>query len=250
MFGLMPLPYPENALEPVMSRDTLETHHGKHHKAYVEKLNHLVSGSPLAKEPLEAIIQKTYDDAKAHAIFNNAAQVWNHEFFWQSMMPDGGGQPDGKIAGEIVSAFGSYDAFVAKFVEAGNEHFASGYAWLIKTPSGLRILTTDNAATPILWGFNPLLCCDLWEHAYYLDHKNERKKFLEQFLAKLVNWQFAEKHLAVDVKPHELARARLEREQEAFAGKEKAWHAPHAVSESIAGVKGLSLKDNIPRGHA
>jgi superoxide dismutase, Fe-Mn family len=250
MFGLMPLPYPTNALEPAMSRDTLETHHGKHHKTYVEKLNKLVSRTQFADATLEDIIQKTYDDSKSHSIFNNAAQVWNHEFFWHSMRPGGGGAPDGNIAREIASAFSSYDSFSEKFVEAATEHFASGYAWLVKTPSGLRILTTDNAATPILWGFHPLFCCDLWEHAYYLDYRSERKRFLDQFLDNLVNWRFVQDRLGLEIEPHRLAAARLEREQDAFSNRQRVWHAPHAVSETVLSAKATASRETRPRGHA
>jgi Fe-Mn family superoxide dismutase len=250
MFTLMPLPFPSNALEPAMSRDTLETHHGKHHKTYVEKLNKLVAKTQFADASLEDIIQKTYDDTKSRSIFNNAAQVWNHEFFWHSMMPGGGGAPDGKIAREIASCFGSFGAFSDKFIEAASEHFASGYAWLVRTPNGLHILTTDNAATPILWGFKPLLCCDLWEHAYYLDYRNERKRFLEQFLDNLVNWKFAEDRMALEIEPHRLARTRLEREQDAFSVSKRVWHAPHAIAESIMGEKPVSDRHLRPRGNA
>jgi Fe-Mn family superoxide dismutase len=227
-----------------MSRQTLETHHGKHHKAYVEKLNKFAAKTQFADAALEDIIQTTYDDSKSHSIFNNAAQVWNHEFFWHSMTPGGGGAPDGKISSEIASAFGSFDSFSDKFVEAATEHFASGYVWLIKTKSGLRILTTDNAATPILWGFQPLLCCDLWEHAYYLDYKSERKRFLGQFLDNLINWRFAEDRLRLEIEPSRVAQNRVEREQDAFQEGKRVWHAPHAASETI-------LSENTrPRGHA
>ena len=178
-----------------MSANTFSYHHGKHHAAYVNKLNGLIDGTDLADKSLEDIIQATAGKADAKGIFNNAAQVWNHTFFWHSMAPNGGGKPSGKLAEMIDASFGSYDAFVEQFKAAGVGQFGSGWAWLVVDGDALKIVTTANAETPITDGLKPLITCDVWEHAYYLDYQNDRPGFLGVFLDNLVNWDFAAQQL-------------------------------------------------------
>ncbi|MGD8326046.1 MAG: superoxide dismutase [Sphingomonadales bacterium] len=194
-FELPPLPYASDALEPHMSAKTFSYHHGKHHAAYVNKLNGLIEGTDLADKSLEDIIQATAGKADAKGVFNNAAQVWNHTFFWNSMKPNGGGKPSGKLAEMINASFGSLDAFAEAFKNAGAGQFGSGWAWLVVDGDTLKIVTTANAETPITDGLKPLLTCDVWEHAYYLDYQNDRPGFLGVFLDKLANWDFAAEQL-------------------------------------------------------
>ncbi len=184
--ALPPLPYALGALEPHFSNETLEYHHGKHHRAYVDKLNELVAGTEYEGSSLEAILKT----AKG-PIFNNAAQVWNHTFYWSSLAPDGGGEPKGELAQSIDEKFGSVATFKEKFSAAAIGVFGSGWTWLVAEPDGsLAIRTTSNAQTPLTVGAKPLLTCDVWEHAYYIDHRNSRPKYLEAFWA-VVNWKFA-----------------------------------------------------------
>ena len=190
-FALPPLPYPTSALEPHMSAKTLEFHHGKHHKAYVDTLNKLVDGSPLAGKSLEAIIRATATDEAKAAIFNNAAQAWNHTFFWRSMKPKGGGKPNGEMAQAIERSFGGLDKFREKFAAACAGQFGSGWGWLIRDRDTLKIITTPNAHNPLAQGQTALLACDVWEHAYYLDFQNRRADFVATFLDHLVNWDHA-----------------------------------------------------------
>ena len=190
-FALPPLPYPTSALEPHMSAKTLEFHHGKHHKAYVDTLNKLVDGSPLAGKSLEAIIRATATDEAKAAIFNNAAQAWNHTFFWRSMKPKGGGKPNGEMAQAIERSFGGLDKFREKFAAACAGQFGSGWGWLIRDRDTLKIITTPNAHNPLAQGQTALLACDVWEHAYYLDFQNRRPDFVATFLDHLVNWDHA-----------------------------------------------------------
>lgn len=188
-YELPPLPYEINALEPHMSKETLEYHHGKHHKTYVDNLNKLVPGTEFDGASLETIIMKS-----SGPIFNNGAQVWNHTFFWNCLSPKGGGQPTGALADAINSSFGSFDAFKEKFTDASVKHFASGWGWLVKNKEGkLEILSTANAQNPMTDGKTPLLTCDVWEHAYYIDYRNKRPDFLGAFW-KLVNWDFVAKN--------------------------------------------------------
>ncbi len=189
-FKLPELPYGKDSLAPHISAETLEFHYGKHHQTYVDNLNKLVAGSPLAEKSLEELI-KTTDGG----IFNNAAQVWNHTFYWFCLAPKAGGTPKGKIADEITKAFGSFQAFKEKFTEAALTQFGSGWAWLVKKPDGsLAIEKTPNAGNPMTSGMKPLLTCDVWEHAYYIDYRNARAKYVESFW-NLVNWDFVEKQL-------------------------------------------------------
>jgi Fe-Mn family superoxide dismutase len=182
-FSLPDLPYPMDALEPYISSKTLEFHYGKHHQAYVNNLNNLIPGTPFENAELEDIIQKSDG-----GVFNNAAQVWNHTFYWNCLSPEGGGEPTGKLSEEITQFFGSFDSFKEQFTKAAATLFGSGWAWLVKDAYGnLDIVQTSNAGCPIKNGLTPLLTCDVWEHAYYIDKKNARPAYIEDFW-KLVNW--------------------------------------------------------------
>lgn len=185
------LPYAKDALAPHISAETLEFHHGKHHNAYVTKLNGLIKGTEFENSSLEDIIKK----APAGGLFNNAAQVWNHTFYWNCLTPNGGGEPTGKVAEAINKAFGSFAAFQEKFTATAIGTFGSGWAWLVNNSDGsLEIVSTSNAATPLTDGKIPLLTCDVWEHAYYVDYRNARPKYVEAFWH-LVNWKFVEQNL-------------------------------------------------------
>ncbi len=195
VFELPPLPYAKDALEPYISARTMEYHYGKHHQAYVTNLNALVKDTPLANKSLEDIIKETADDEARAGIFNNAAQVWNHSFFWRSMAAGGGGEPSGALADKIKEAFGSFDGFKEQFKQAGTTQFGSGWAWLVSDGGALKIVKTANAMTPIVQGLKPLLTCDVWEHAYYLDYQNRRPDFIQTFLDRLIDWTFADSNL-------------------------------------------------------
>lgn len=192
MEHLLPkLPYANDALAPNISAETIEYHYGKHHKTYVDNINRLIQGTEFANLPLEDIIKK----AQPGGIFNNAAQVWNHSFYWNCLSPKGGGEPTGQVAAAITKSFGSFKDFQEKFTNAAVTHFGSGWAWLIKNADGsLAIETTSNAATPLKDGKKALLTCDVWEHAYYIDYRNARAKYVEAFW-KLVNWDFVTANL-------------------------------------------------------
>jgi Fe-Mn family superoxide dismutase len=196
MFTLPPLPYPEDALAPHISAMTLALHHGKHHKGYVDTLNKLLEGNALADLPLAEVIEQSHDYAARLLIFNNAAQSWNHDFFWKSMKPGGGGAPTGAILAEIEHYFGDWKAFSAEFATIAAAHFGSGWIWLVKADETLAIVTTHDADLPPLHDQVPLLCCDLWEHAYYLDFQNRRAEFVTAFLDHLANWDFALANMA------------------------------------------------------
>lgn len=196
-FTLPDLPYAKTALEPHISAQTFDFHHGKHHLAYVNNLNNLIKDTDLADKTLEEIIMATAKDSTKAGIFNNAAQVWNHTFFWHSMTPNGGGKPDGDLAQKIDSDFGSYDIFVEQFKAAAATQFGSGWAWLILDKNkSLKIVKTANADTPLVDGVTPLLTIDVWEHAYYLDYQNRRPDFIATYLQSLVNWKFASDNFA------------------------------------------------------
>jgi Fe-Mn family superoxide dismutase len=184
-FTLPELPYAKDALAPHMSAETLEFHHGKHHQAYVTNLNKLIEGKPEANKSLEEIILSSDG-----GVFNNAAQVWNHTFFWNCMKPNGGGEPTGELAEAIKRDFGSYDAFAEQFATAAATQFGSGWAWLVKDGDKLKIMKTANADLPMKHGQKALLTIDVWEHAYYIDYRNARPKFIDTFLKNLVNWDF------------------------------------------------------------
>jgi Fe-Mn family superoxide dismutase len=190
-FELSPLPYEKDALEPTLSARTLQYHYEKHHRGYLNKLEKAISGKPLGKKSLEEIIR----EAKG-SVFNHAAQVWNHDFYWRSMTPNGGGKPSGELATAIERDFGSFESWKQRFAEAANGEFGSGWAWLVAEPGGrLRVIATDDAENPIRSGNGkPLLTLDVWEHAYYLDYQNERDRYVRGYLDTLVNWSFAEKN--------------------------------------------------------
>jgi superoxide dismutase, Fe-Mn family len=185
------LPYAKGALAPHISEKTLDFHHGKHHNTYVANLIKLIEGTELSGETLENIIKRTAGDAAKSGVFNNAAQVWNHTFYWQSMKPNGGGPPTGKTAEKINADLGGYQKFVEQFKNAGLTQFGSGWAWLVLNNGRLEVIKTANADTPIAHGLKPLLTVDVWEHAYYLDYQNRRGDYLDAFIGKLINWEFA-----------------------------------------------------------
>ena len=191
-FELPPLPYAQNALQPHISSETLEYHYGKHHKTYVAKLNTLVVGTEYENMSLEEIITH----ANPGGIFNNAAQVWNHTFYWHCLSPEGGGEPSGKLADAINSAFGSFAEFKKAFTDSAINNFGSGWTWLVKNKDGtLSIINTSNAGCPLTEGQTPLLTVDVWEHAYYIDYRNARPSYMDAFWA-LVNWAFVADNLA------------------------------------------------------
>ncbi|MBU3702449.1 MAG: superoxide dismutase [Acidimicrobiia bacterium] len=190
-FELPPLPYAENALAPHMSAETIEYHYGKHHKTYVDNLNKAVDGTPDADASLESIIMKAEGP-----LFNNAAQVWNHTFFWNGLSPNGGGAPTGAIAERIDADFGGYDAFRAQLSEAGLTQFGSGWAWLVEKDGALAIMKTPNADLPMKHGAKALWTVDVWEHAYYIDYRNLRAKFIDVVLDNLIDWNTVNANLA------------------------------------------------------
>ncbi|NTW35439.1 MAG: superoxide dismutase [Syntrophobacteraceae bacterium] len=194
--ALPDLPYPKEALAPVISERTLEFHHGKHHKAYVDNANKLIAGTDLENLDLEAIVKKTAGDPSKVGIFNNAAQVWNHSFYWKCMKPNGGGAPTGAVAQKIAADFGSFEKFVEEFKNAGATQFGSGWAWLVLNGNKLQVTKTPNAGNPLTEGMKPILVADVWEHAYYLDYQNRRPDYLTAFVDKLINWDFVNSCLA------------------------------------------------------
>jgi Fe-Mn family superoxide dismutase len=188
-FELPPLPYPQDALAPVISAETLQFHHGKHHKKYVDTMNQMLRESPMAARTLEDVVK-----ASTGKLFNNAAQTWNHTFFWNSLSPKGG-DPSAALRGLIEKSFNSLDAFKAELAKAASGQFGSGWAWLIQRSGKLEIVTTPNAETPMAKGIQCLLTIDVWEHAYYIDYRNDRDKYLSELIGKRLNWEFAEKNL-------------------------------------------------------
>ena len=200
-FELPKLPYPTDALEPHMSARTLELHHGKHHQGYVDKLNDAVKGTPLAKRSLEDLVR-----TESGGVFNNAAQIWNHSFYWQCMSPDGGGKPGRALAEAIDNDIGSLDAFKKEMAQVATGHFGSGWAWLvIGADAKLHVLSTADADTPIRNLQVPLLTLDMWEHAYYVDYFNDKDKYVNAYLNHLINWQFADRNYAAWVASCEAA---------------------------------------------
>jgi len=193
--SLPPLPYAENALDPFISRRTIDFHYGKHHKGYVDTLNKLAAGSELAGLPLEKIITATAGRPQKVAIFNNAAQAWNHAFYWRSLRPKGGGALPSELRQRIEGSFDSVEAFSKELSTAATTHFGSGWAWLVLDADRLKVIKTANADTPITMGVRPLLAIDLWEHAYYLDYQNRRADYVTAVLDKLINWGFAIENL-------------------------------------------------------
>ena len=195
-FSLPPLPYADTALEPLISANTLSYHYGKHHKTYVDNLNKLVEGKDLASMSLEEVIHASAGKADMAGVFNNAAQVWNHTFYWNSLKPNGGGKPTGEIAAAIDKDLGGYDKFKAELSAAAVTQFGSGWAWLVSDAGTLKIVKTGNAEVPLTKGQKPLLTIDVWEHAYYLDYQNLRAKYVETLIDKLLNWDFANQNFA------------------------------------------------------
>ncbi|CAG0962971.1 Superoxide dismutase [Fe] [Gammaproteobacteria bacterium] len=193
--ALPPLPYSENALEPVISANTLGFHYGKHHRSYVDNLNRLIPGTDFADATLEQIIVGTAGKADKAAIFNNAAQTWNHTFYWNSMKPKGGGEPPAALKQKIEASFGSLDACKKELAMAATTQFGSGWAWLVQDGGKLKVAKTGNADVPLTQGMKPLLTIDVWEHAYYLDYQNRRGDYVNAVLDKLINWQFAADNL-------------------------------------------------------
>jgi Fe-Mn family superoxide dismutase len=194
-FTLPELPYSKDGLAPVISAETIEYHYGKHHQAYVNNLNNIVPGTKYEKMSLEEVVKATHGQASEKKVFNNAAQVWNHTFYWNCMAPKAGGEPTGNVKAAIDKAFGNFGDFKKKFNEAAAAQFGSGWAWVVKNADGtLAIETTGNAETPFAAGKTVVLTLDVWEHAYYIDYRNARPKFIEEFW-KLVNWSFVNKNL-------------------------------------------------------
>jgi superoxide dismutase, Fe-Mn family len=194
-FELPPLPYAKDALAPYISSNTLDFHYGKHHQTYVTTLNNLTRDTPLASKSLEEVIKNAADDPGRSSLFNNAAQVWNHTFFWNCMKPGGGGKPTGTAAAAIDQAFGSYEKFAEEFKNACVTQFGSGWGWLAAENGKLKVVKTSNADLPLVHGQQALLTCDVWEHAYYLDYQNRRADFVQAFLDHLVNWDFVAENL-------------------------------------------------------
>jgi Fe-Mn family superoxide dismutase len=195
-FTLPALPYAQEALEPYVSARTMGFRYSKHHQAYVDNLNTLVAGTPwAAKRSLERVVVESAGMADKTAVFNNAAQAWNHAFFWKSMKPLGGGRPAGRLMDLIGKTFGGFDEFKRAFQTAAVAQFGSGWVWLVQEADALKIVKTSNADTPVAHGQTVLLTCDVWEHAYYLDYQNRRKDFAEAFLDHLANWEFAASQL-------------------------------------------------------
>jgi Fe-Mn family superoxide dismutase len=195
-YELPSLPYDYTALEPAISKSTLEFHHDKHHAAYVNKYNDAVKGTELDKKPIEEVIKEIAGNSEKQGLFNNAAQAWNHSFYWQCMKPNGGGAPGGDLAKKIDADLGGYDKFVEAFKSAGATQFGSGWAWLVLDNGTLKVTKTLNADNPLTSGQTPLLTMDVWEHAYYLDYQNKRPAYIDDFLGKLVNWDFVAQNMA------------------------------------------------------
>jgi len=195
MFELPKLDYKKDALSPIMSEQTLDLHHGKHHQTYITNLNNFIKGTEYEKLSLEEIIKKSFTDKSKAGIFNNASQHWNHNLFWKCMKPNGGGKMTKKIEESIKSSFGSIEKFRMEFINAGTTQFGSGWCWLSVNKDKLVVTKTPNAENPIVQGMKPLLGCDVWEHSYYLDYKNKRPVYLENFFDKLINWEFVESNL-------------------------------------------------------
>jgi superoxide dismutase, Fe-Mn family len=190
------LPYAENALEPIISAKTIGFHYGKHHAGYVTNANHLIAGTEFASMALENIVKATAGKPDKVGIFNNAAQVWNHTFYWKSLSPKGGGKPPAVLARKIEASFGGLDACLKEFSQAAIAQFGSGWAWLVNDGDKLKVVKTSNAETPLTQGMKPLLTIDVWEHAYYLDYQNRRADYVHGVLEKLINWEFASENLA------------------------------------------------------
>ncbi len=194
-FELPKLDYKNNALSPIMSEETLDLHHGKHHQTYITNLNNFIKDTDMANKSLEDIIMESSKDKSKAGIFNNASQHWNHNLFWKCMKPKGGGKIPSKLEKRIISDLGSVDQFKKDFIQAGTTQFGSGWCWLSISNGKLVVTKTANAANPLIENMKPILGCDVWEHSYYVDYRNRRPEYLENFFEKLVNWEFVESHL-------------------------------------------------------
>ena len=194
-FELPSLPYANDALAPYMSSETLDFHHGKHHQTYVTNLNNLVKDTDMQDSSLEEIVVKSSKDSSMAGIFNNAGQHWNHILFWQCMKPNGGGSMPSELESRITSDLGGIDQFKEAFIQAGTTQFGSGWAWLAIDNGKLVVTKSPNASNPLVDGMKPILGCDVWEHSYYLDYKNKRPDYLENFFDKLINWEFVESNI-------------------------------------------------------
>ena len=194
-FELPKLDYSLNALAPVMSEETLDLHHGKHHQTYITNLNNFIKDSNLANMSLEEIIKSTHKDNSKSGVFNNASQHWNHVIFWKCMKPNGGGEMPSKLKKRITSDFGTIEEFKKQFVQAGITQFGSGWCWLSVNNDKLVVTKTPNAENPLIHNMKPILGCDVWEHSYYVDYRNRRPEYLENFFEKLINWEFVESNL-------------------------------------------------------
>ena len=194
-FSLPPLPYAESALAPTISAQTIGLHYGKHHKTYVDTLNKLVTGTELADQSLEDIIKTTAGNADKAQIFNNAGQVWNHNFYWRCLGPKAGGKPTGALEDKLSTAFGSFDKFKKEFADAAVAQFGSGWAWVVSDNGTLKVVKTGNAESPLIKGQTPLLTIDVWEHSYYLDYQNKRADYVKAIIEKLLNWDFLAENL-------------------------------------------------------
>jgi superoxide dismutase, Fe-Mn family len=239
-FTLPKLPYDYDALSPHMSADTLKFHHDKHHKAYVDKLNKAVEGTPYADLSLAEIIQKSW--RKDPEVFNNAGQHWNHSFFWQCLSADGGA-PTGDLKRQIEKDFGSLASLQKEFSEAGAKQFGSGWAWLVLDGDKLKVVTTANAELPMLHGQQALLTCDVWEHAYYLDYQNERPKFIDTFLKKLANWNFAGERFELRGEGDALSARDYQSAQHAFAQSGAAEGGARRAAQALDSAEGAELEE-------
>lgn len=239
-FTLPKLPYEYDALQPHMSAETLKFHHDKHHKAYVDKLNKGIEGTPYADLSLGEIIQKSW--RKDPGIFNNAGQHWNHGFFWQCLSP-AGGEPSGDLKRQIDRDFGSLAAFRKEFAETGAKQFGSGWAWLVLDGNTLKVITTPNAELPMLHGQQALLTCDVWEHAYYLDYQNERPRFIDTFLKKLVNWDFVANRFELRGEGDALSARDYQSAQHDYAKSGAVEAGARRAAEALDSDEGAALED-------
>ncbi len=241
-FKLPDLPFAQDALEPHMSADTLGFHHGKHHASYVKKLNKAIEGTRYAQMALEEIIHAAADESGKQDLFNNAAQHWNHSFFWNCLTAKGGGRPDGELGRRIEADFGGYDKFASAFKDAATGQFGSGWAWLVVDGGKLKVTATPNAVPPLVRGQEALLTCDVWEHAYYLDYQNRRADFVDVYLGHLVDWSFAAKRFANQGEGGRVAAHRYQKAQHKFAQSGKAEEGGRAARQAIEGDEAEELE--------
>ena len=239
-FTLPNLPYDLDALSPHISAETLKFHHGKHHKTYVDKLNKAIEGTPYAQLALGEIIQQSWK--KDLGVFNNAAQHWNHSFFWHCLTPEDGAGPSGDLKRQIDKDFGSIDAFQKEFAEKAANQFGSGWAWLVLDGEKLKVVTTTNAELPMPHGQQALLTCDVWEHAYYLDYQNERPKFIDAFLKKLANWKFASERFVLRGEGDWLSARDYQLDQHSFAKSGAAESGGRQAAQALDSDEGAELE--------